>query len=103
MEARARVDLCGNGDLCRQRATRLACMARSAVGVVFFVNRGLSVLYAEDVRDLSFVNEARQFVRRYSTALRLSFWTGVSMEMPYFDRASLSRLENVDVHHKNYG
>jgi hypothetical protein len=96
----ARIEFCAEGDRARRRAQRCAALARSGPGVGFFNGRGLSCLYADEVREHSFRGEAQQFVRRYATILHLSLWSGLSLEVPYFDKASLSRLEDVDVHHK---
>jgi hypothetical protein len=99
-EVQAQVDICAENDTARQRARHLALAARSGLGVQFFNERGLSILYADDVRDLSFVGEARQFVRRYMTTLHLSAWTGIRAEYDYFDGVRVSRVENVDTQHK---
>lgn len=99
IEIYVQVDFCAETDVARQRARRLATVTRSSIGVQFFTDRGLSALYADDVRDLSFVGDAKQFVRRYSTTLHLSCWSGDSVELPYFNTVKVARLENVDVHH----
>lgn len=99
IEAHVQIDICSETDAARQRATRLATVTRSSIGVRFFTDRGLSALYAEDVRDLSFVGDAKQFVRRCSTTLHLSYWSGDSVELPYFTTVNVARLEDVDAHH----
>ena len=93
------VEFCSAGDAARLRAQRFAVVARSSVGVQFFNDYGLSCLYADDVREHCFKGDANQFVRRYSTVLHLSLWSGDRVEVPYFDSASMARVENVDVHH----
>lgn len=93
------VDICAESDVARQRARHLATMTRSSLGVQFFNAYGISALYADDVRELSFVDDARQFVRRYVTTLYLSYWSGVSLGIDYFSNAKLTRFENVDMHH----
>lgn len=100
IELFVQVDFCSEGDVSRQRARRLAIVTRSPIGVQFFNDWGMSSLFAEDVRDLSFIGDAKQFVRRYSTTLHLSINEGVFVEFPYFDTVRASRVENVDVHHK---
>lgn len=100
VEISVQIDFCAEGDVARQRARRLAIVTRSSAGVQFFNDWGLSALYADDVRDLSFIGDANQFVRRYYTTLHLSMNEGITAEFPYFDTVKVSRLENVDVYHK---
>lgn len=102
VELAVQVDICSETDVARQRARRLAVVTRSSIGVQHFNEWGLSALYAEDVRDLSFVGGEKQYVRRYMTTLHLSINEGVTVAFPYFDTAKTSRVENVDVHHKPY-
>lgn len=99
IEVYVQVEFCGDSDLARQRAQRCAVVARSSVGVELFTRYGMSILYADEVREHCFKGDAGQFVRRYATTLHVSLWSGDSVEMPYFNQASVSRLENVDAHH----
>lgn len=99
VEVQAQIDFCSRDDAARQRARRLAVVTRSGIGVQFFNDRGLSCLYADNARDISFVGDAKQFVRRWMTVLHLTLWEGVTADFDYFNRVSVSRLENVDVHH----
>ncbi|MDR2075641.1 MAG: hypothetical protein LBP61_01720 [Desulfovibrio sp.] len=103
IEVSVQVDFCAENDTARQRARRLALVTRSSVGVRFFNERGMSALYADDARDISFVGDANQFVRRWMTTLHLTLVEGVSVNLDYFDRAKISRIENVDVHHPEKG
>jgi hypothetical protein len=100
IELAVQVDFCAESDIARQRARRLAILTRSSLGVQFFSERGLSALYADDARDISFVGDADQFVRRWMTTLHLSLTEGVSAAFDAFDKVHMSRIENVDVHHK---
>lgn len=99
VEVQAQIDFCAESDVARQRARRIETITRSSTGVQFFNEHGLTARYADDVRDLSFVGDAKQFVRRYSTTLRLSYWSGVSVDMEYFNKAEMARVEDVDAHH----
>lgn len=113
-EVAVQVDFYSEGDTARQRAANLQMMAKTAPAVELFSRFGLSSLYADDVRDLSFVGDAQQFVRRASVTLHLSTpltisgdetgggggpGAGLSIPTQYFDQARLSGLENVDAHH----
>lgn len=103
VEVNVQIDFCSKNDTARTRTRRLALVARSSLGVQFFNDRGMSCLYADDARDISFVGDAQQFVRRWMTTLRLTLWEGVSADFDYFNRVAISRLENVDVHHPPTG
>lgn len=94
-----RLEFCGDGNLSRQRAQRLAVAARSSAGVRFFTDRGMSALYADDVREQCFTDESKQHVRTYAVTLHVSLWSGVCTGFEYFDTARVSRLENIDEHH----
>ena len=100
VEIAVQVDFCAENDTARQRARRLATVTRSSIGTQFFHDRGMSALYADDARDISFVGDASQFVRRWMTTLHLSLVEGVTAEFEAFDKATMSRVEDVDVHHK---
>ena len=99
VEVAVQIDFCSKNDTARARARRLAIVTRSSIGVQFFKDRGMSALYADEARDISFVGDAQQFVRRWMTTLHLTLWEGVSADLDYFNRVVISRLENVDVHH----
>lgn len=93
------VDFCSEDDTARQRADRLSVVTRSSLGVMHFSDFGLSSLYADNVRDLSFVGGEEQFVRRYTATLHLSTNNGVTADFDYFNKVQMERIENVDVHH----
>ena len=80
----------------RQRATAIEMMARSPHGVQFFNQFGMSCLYADDVRDLTGVTDADQFVYRYMTTLHLTYWAQIDQTLPWFDAVDVD-LKNVDV------
>lgn len=100
VELSVQVDICSETDFARQRAQRLAIVTRSSIGVQFFNDFEMSALYADDARDISFVGGEKQFVRRFMTTLHLSINEGVIVDFPYFDVVKMSRVEDVDAHHK---
>ena len=97
------IDFCSDShtgrDFARRRAQAIETVARSSLGPQFFAKYGMSCQYATDARDLSFIGDATQYVSRWMTTVRVSFWTAVSAELPWFDAVNLKRIENVDVHH----
>ena len=94
-----RVDFYGSDDSARQRAQRLAVLARSGAGQQFFKEHGMSSLYAGDVLEKNLTDKEVEYARCYSVTLHLSAWAGVNIEFDYFDKASISRLQNVDASH----
>jgi len=105
LEVSVQVDFCAEDDTARQRAERLAVAARSSLGVDFLNQYGFSPLYADDPRDISFVGDARQFVRRWMLTVHLcgTQGAGLTVDVSWFDRAAIARIENVDVHHQARG
>jgi len=99
LEVSVQVDFCAEDDTARHRAERLAVASRSSLGVDFLNQYGFSPLYADDPRDISFVGDARQFVRRWTVTVHLcsAQGAGLAVEVSWFDRAAVSRIENVDV------
>lgn len=94
------VDFCGLDEaLVGRQAARLVMLARDAVGVEFFQERGLSCLYADDPRALPFSNDLQQWEVRYSVTLRLSGWSDADIARDAFRDVNIY-LENIDQHHK---
>ncbi len=85
MEVQAQVHFYGNGDASRLRAQRLALLARSAIGVEFFKERGLSAWYADEVKDDSLLDANKEPAPRCLVTLHLSHWNCLNFEMDYFE------------------
>ena len=97
-ELQIQIDVCGENDAARQKAQMLHLAVSSSIGIQFFEKKGLSVLYADDVKDLSFVGDAQQFVRRNMVLLHCSTWSRFTVNYDAFDKAR-ARIEDVDAHH----
>jgi hypothetical protein len=101
-----RIDLYSDTDWAFHRASALEVISRSPAGVQFFQERGrspsgsLSLLYADTPQDTTVVLDAEQFVSRWSITVHLSCCVRVAVALQGFDVVSMSRLENVDVHHR---
>lgn len=78
------------------RAQALETVARSTVGVQFFNDRGISLLYADDSRDTTFVGDSDSYVRRSTLTIHLSMESQVRTSVDYFYNVKLD-LKNVDV------
>lgn len=49
---------------------------------------------------LPYTDDTNQYINRYRLPLHLAFWTVYEYQTEYFDKIAITRLENVDVHHK---
>lgn len=78
------------------RAQALETVARSTVGVQFFNDRGISLLYADDPRDTTFVGDSDSYVRRSTLTIHLSMESQVRTSVDYFYNVKVD-LKNVDV------
>lgn len=98
-EYMVQIDFYSSGNAARERALVLANIARSSIGPQFFQQFGVSLLYADDPSDLTFVGDAQQYVQRWMITLRVTMPETTTVELPGFDVVAINRLENVDVHH----
>ena len=96
VEVEVQIDCYSDSDAGRQRATAIEMMARSPYAVQHFREYGMSCLYADDVRDLTGITDADQFVYRHMTTLHLTYNATITMKLPWFDAVNVN-LKNVDV------
>ena len=96
VEVEVQCDFYSDSDNGRQRATAIEMMACSPYAVRFFKKYGLSCLYADDVRDLTGVTDADQFVYRHMVVLHLTYTAVITQKLPWFDAVNVN-LKNVDV------
>lgn len=85
------------------RAQALAMLSWSMEGVSFFNQYGLSSCYANDpVNNTGLGGPGsgdNRFVPRYTVRAFFSVTTSQGVRQPGFDRATLTHVENVNVHH----
>lgn len=93
------VDFYSQGDFAQQRAITIANVGMR-VGPQFFNQYGCSLLYMNDPRDMTIISESNQYVSRWILELRATIPIYTLVDLPGFDSAVISRIENVDVHHK---
>lgn len=96
------VDFC-DADYARslQRAEHFETLGRSTVGVDFFKkNYDIALLYCDNMQFLPYVDDTNQYINRYRLPLHLAYWTTYEYPTEYFDKVAITRLENVDTHHK---
>lgn len=95
------VDFCSiNQESAQQRAMTLEVISNGYIAVDFFKQYGLSYNYADDIQYIPFVSEQDQYVHRYRINLHLTKWDEVAIKQQYAERVELSRVENIDAHHK---
>lgn len=99
-EVTAQVDVCANTDVARQRAYSLETVFRSSIGTDFFSRYGITSQYCDSVREMVFVDESKQYVKRYSIDFHLAYWAGVDVDSAWLIDADIQRVEDVDAHHK---
>lgn len=98
---RVQVDCCSESDNdARKRAQMLEMVARSSVGTRFFEPYGIGCNWATYPRDLTFINKANQYVKRWEIELELSYTVSLKVGYPWFDSVKFERVENVDEHHE---
>ena len=78
------------------RAQALETVCRSQVGVQFFVDRGISLLHADDPRDTTIVGDSDNYVRRSTLMIHLSMQSQIKVSMSFFSAVDVD-LKNVDV------
>lgn len=96
VEVAVQIDCYSDSDAGRQRATAIELIARTSYAPQFFHQYGMSCLYADDVRDLTDVTDANQFVYRHMTTLHLTYNAVIGQKLPWFDAVNVD-LKNVDV------
>lgn len=95
------VDFCSiYQEVAQRRAIVLEVISNGNIAVDFFKQYGLSYNYAEDVQYIPFISEQDQYVHRYRINLHLTKWDKVTIPQQYAERVELSRIENIDAHHK---
>jgi hypothetical protein len=89
-ETQVQVDFCSDTDAARIRAERFTSVGNSATGVQFMKERGISLNFTEDMRDLSFVAEDQLYTRRWMSIVRLSYWSGVEVNTETFETVEIN-------------
>lgn len=80
----------------RKRATDLETVARSELGSIFFKDRGIGLLFADDVRYMPFTNADNQFIYRYMLDLHIAVWDDVVVKESTAKEAYFKDVINVD-------
>lgn len=80
----------------QQLATTYELIARSEAGVNFFKPLFIDCLFAENLRNLSFVLDSKKYVSRWSLELHLGFWKQIQVSFDFFTSVNVN-VVNVDV------
>lgn len=99
-EYMVQIDIYSWTQAARERAMTLANLGRSSIGPQHFNNYKCSLLYVDDPRDMTGVGDAQQYVQRYMLTLRVTITELTTVDLEAFDTVKITRLENVEVHHK---
>lgn len=98
VESGIQIDFCSNNDNAEMRARSIELVTRSEFGVKFFKTYNIAPLYADGTRDISFVDQSQQYVRRFMTTVYVSYWVNTTFKVTSFNEADIY-FENVDVEH----
>lgn len=99
VECDMQLDFYSDSDSARLRAQTVETLARSGLASQFFTQSfDVGCLYAGDLRDLSGITDADQYVQRFSVTLRLCCWVGVNVKIPWFDAVAVG-VKDVDVYY----
>lgn len=80
----------------QQMAQTFELIARSEAGVNFFKPLSVDCLFAENLRNLSFVLDSKKYVSRWSLELHLGFWKQIQVSFDFFTSVNVN-VVNVDV------
>lgn len=80
----------------QQMAQTFDLIARSEAGVNFFKPLSVDCLFAENLRNLSFVLDSKKYVSRWSLELHLGFWKQIQVSFDFFTSVNVN-VVNVDV------
>lgn len=98
VESGIQIDFCSNNDNAEKRSRSIELITRSEFGVNFLKTYNIAPLYADGTRDISFVDQSEQYVRRFMTTVYISYWVNTTISVSSFTNAGIY-LENVDVEH----
>jgi hypothetical protein len=99
IEIPVQIDCYANGNSGRDgmetffRAQALETIARSLTGSDFFKRYNLGILYAENVRNLSSVDENNRMHPRWSVTIHLSACSVIQADQDFFDAVNLNLIE----------
>lgn len=96
-ETRAQLDFISQGEAGRQRALCIDVAAHSSLGVNFFRPYGLALEYADGARDLTFTDEAQQYVRRFMVSLMLGHWATLDVETAWIGMGKTGPAININI------
>ena len=80
----------------QQMAQTFELIARSEAGVNFFKPLSVDCLFAENLRNLSFVLDSKKYVSRWRLELHLGFWKQIQVSFDFFTSVNVN-VVNVDV------
>lgn len=92
------IDFFGESDTARLQAQSIDALAGSRIGATFFRDRGLSCLYADQVRDMTFSSDDDQFLPRFMVTLHLCAEVDLDAEIDGFNTVHIDKIKDVDTY-----
>lgn len=82
----------------RLRAEGLELLCNGTHGTSFFEQYGISLCYADEVKNITGVGSTRQYIQRYSLTIKIVYYAMYNLTQEYATAVNVY-TENVDVHH----
>ena len=94
--ATVEVDFFSDTDAGFQRADSLVSFVRGTIGASHFRQYGIGSLYCEPVKEVDYVDGTKMMVRHSVVDMRLSYWSGITAALQFFDDVDVSGV-NPDI------
>lgn len=99
-EGTVQIDFCSDTEASRLWAAYCDSLLRSPVGPAFFAPYGFSSTYTDNPVSVEYADGSDQYVKRTTLTVHVCYTLTSTVALEYAERVWLSRLENVDAHHK---
>ena len=94
--ATCQVDFYSEGEAGFMRADSLVTFIRGIQGASWFRQWGIGSLYCDDVQQMDYTDGEKYQVMQSTVTLRLSYWSGLTSKLQFFDNVKVSSL-NPDI------
>ena len=94
--ATCQVDFYSESEAGFQRADSLVTAIRGTTGASWFRQWGIGSLYCDDVQQMDYTDGEKYQVMQSTVTLRLSYWSGITAKLQFFDDVKVAGL-NPDI------
>lgn len=94
--ATCQVDFYSESEAGFQRADSLVTFVRGTQGASWFRQWGIGSLYCDDVQQMDYTDGEKYQVMQSTVTLRLSYWSGLTSKLQFFDDVKVSGV-NPDI------